>query len=449
MNHLSLLVPAFAWVLALSAQETAAPSPKPAAPGKQQPAPPPPKLVLEAATDRASAIYAPGEEVTFTIQGMLGGAPAAGLSVTCVLSKDGIEPRPPREVRLEGGKATLTATLDEPGFLQLRVRGGGVTALAAAAFDPEKLRPSMPVPDDFDTFWQEQKMALAAVPAKAELTPRPVQNPGVELFDVQVDCAGGAPVSGYLARPTDAAPKSLPAILTVHGAGVRSASTGVLSWAVREGGMLALDINAHGIPNGQPDAFYDALAAGGLKDYRARGRENRDQVYFKGMFLRVIRALDFLTARPEWDGRTLIVYGSSQGGFQAFAAAGLDARVTFICAGVPAGCDHTGMKAGRVCGWPKLAALDENGTPMPASLEAARYFDCVNFAARARCRGAAVTVGFIDTTCPPSSVYAAWNALTVPKTLHADPLAGHTNTPAATAFMQAAALAHVRAMRAR
>ncbi len=35
----------------------------------------------------------------------------------------------------------------------------------------------------------------------------------------------------------------------------------------------------------------------------------------------MIRAIDFLTAQPEWDGRTVIVYGSSQGGFQALAAA--------------------------------------------------------------------------------------------------------------------------------
>jgi cephalosporin-C deacetylase-like acetyl esterase len=280
-------------------------------------------------------------------------------------------------------------------------------------------------------------------------TPATTAVAGVELVDVQVDCVGGVPVSGYLAMPmvAKAKAKSLPAILTVHGAGVNSASAGVAAWAVKEGGMLALDINAHGLPNGKPADFYKALAAGELRDYRVRGRENREQVYFKGMFLRVVRAIDFLTSLPEWDGKTLIVYGSSQGGFQAFAAAGLDERVTFICAGVPAGCDHTGMKVKRVAGWPKLVAWNENGRPDEASLQAARYFDNVNFATRAKCRGAAVTVGFIDGTCPPTSVYAAYNALTVPKEIHMDVLAGHTNTPKATAFMQAAAMAHVREMR--
>lgn len=91
--------------------------------------------------------------------------------------------------------------------------------------------------------------------------------------------------------------------------------------------------------------------------------------------------------------------------------------------------------------------LGAEGKPDAKALQASRYFDCVNFATKARCRGAAVTVGFIDTTCPPTSVYAAYNALRVPKSIHTDVLSGHTNTPAASKFMLEAALAHVREMR--
>jgi cephalosporin-C deacetylase len=406
-----------------------------------------PQVVLKAKVDRADALYEVGETVTFRIEGTPGGKPADGVVVECVISKDGVEAGAVEQVTLKAGKAEVTGRLKEPGFLQMRARSGKASVLAAAGIEPLKLKPSLPVPEDFDAFWKGQKALLAAVPMKAKETRVETKAVGVELEDVQVDCVGAVPVSGYLAKPVGAKAKSLPAILTVHGAGVVSGSAGVVSWAVREGGMLALDINAHGLPNGLSAVFYKALAAGELKDYRVKGREDREQVYFKGMFLRLVRAIDFLTAQPEWDGKTLIVYGSSQGGFQALAAAGLDERVTFICAGVPAGCDHSGMKAGRIAGWPKLVAVDDRGQPVEGSLQAARYYDAVNFATRARCRGAAVTVGFVDATCPPTSVYAAFNALTVPKKMHVDVLAGHTNTPGAVAFMQAAALEHVRVMR--
>ena len=400
-------------------------------------------VTLTVTADRADVMYSVGDAATFTIEARRGEEAVDDGEVACILSKDGWDPQPAQTLKLIDGKATVTGTPEEPGFLLLRASMGKTRALAGAGFDPLKIAPSMPVPEDFDEFWNTQKAALAKVPLEPTLTP--VESPveGVEAFDLQVPCLG-KPVSGYFGRPKDAQPKSLPAILFVHGAGVRSASLGSTQWAGREGGMLSLDINAHGIPNGQPAEFYESLRDGELKGYSHFGREDRDQCYFKGMFLRLMRAIDFLAAQPEWDGKTLIVYGSSQGGFQALAAAGLDSRVSFICAGVPAGCDHTGVMVDRINGWPKLVPIDAEGRPDAQVLEVARYFDAVNFATRAKCRGAAVTVGLIDVTCPPTSVYAAFNALPTPKEMHVDVDAGHTNTPAAVRFMQAAALEHVR-----
>ena len=49
----------------------------------------------------------------------------------------------------------------------------------------------------------------------------------------------------------------------------------------------------------------------------------------------------------------------------------------------------------------------------------------MNFATRVRCPGI-VTVGFIDATCPPTSVYAAYNTLPGPKQIFNDPPSTHT-----------------------
>jgi cephalosporin-C deacetylase-like acetyl esterase len=402
---------------------------------------------LKINTDRADAQYHQGETAAFEIEVNPANDQPAPAKVLCVLSQDGWNFQPAREVALKDGHATVTGTLDKPGFLQLRVSvpGTKLAALAGAAFDPLQIKPSLPAPDDFDAFWTGQKQRLAAVPVKSRLTPAKSPVKGVDAFDLQVDSLG-APVSGYYGRPAGAKPKSLPAILFVHGAGVRSSNLGSVAWAGQQGGMLSLDINAHGIPNGKPQAYYDDLANTTLKDYRYVGRADRHKSYFLGMFLRELRAIDFLTSQPEWDGKTLIVYGSSQGGFQALVAGGLDERVSFFCAGVPAGCDHTGIMADRINGWPKLVTIT-NGKPDAEELQTARYFDTVNFARRSKAKGAVLTVGFIDTTCPPTSVYAAYNALTIPKEIHTDVLSGHTNTPAASKFMQEAAYAHIRAMK--
>ena len=405
---------------------------------------------LSVSTERLDALYTKAEEVRFQITLLLDQKPVDAAALEWTLSKDGVLPRRNGVLTLERGQGTVTGKLDEPGFLQCRVTlrlpaGKTLSAVGGAGIDPLLIKPSLPVPNDFDGFWAAQKKKLATVPFTPGLNSVKSPQPDVECFDLQADSVG-APVSGYFAKPAGAKPKSLPIILTVHGAGVRSSSLGgAADWAKR--GFLALDMNAHGIPNGKPESFYSELANGELKDYRTRGRESRDTVYFLGMFLRLIRAIDFLTAQPEWDARTLVVHGSSQGGAQSIVAAGLDPRVTFFAAGVPAMCDHTGTAVGRVSGWPKLVPNDSDGKPDANVLEVARYYDAMNFATRTKVAGI-LTVGFIDPTCPPTSVYAAYNALKGEKKIFNDPPSTHSVSAKAGQAMRDAIMRHVEAMQA-
>lgn len=404
--------------------------------------------VLTVRADRADATYKQGESVNFIIKLTQDGKPVPAADVQWTLSKDGVPPTTSGKATLANGQASVTGKLDEPGFLQCRVSFQTTnrlarSATAGAAIDPLQIKPSLPVPADFDEFWATQKKKLAAIPTNARLTPVKSPSTTVECFDLQADSVG-APVSGYYARPIGAKPKSLPIILTVHGAGVRSSSLGgAAGWAAKD--MLALDINAHGLPNGKPESYYTNLAGTDLKDYRNRGRESRESVYFLGMFLRLIRAMDFLTAQPEWDGRTLIVHGSSQGGAQSIVAAGLDSRVTFLAAGVPAMCDHTGVAVGRVNGWPKFLSNPPE-QPDPRIVEAVRYYDAMNFATRTKA-GGILTVGFIDPTCPPTSVYAAYNALAGRKEIFNDPAGTHAVSSKAGDAMRQAILSHVEEMK--
>ena len=382
--------------------------------------------------ERESAIYEVGEEATFLITVSQGEERVTGGSVSFVvddfLSAGTAAGLPQGTAELNDGSARVIAKGRRPEFLRCQVTytpadGKAVRASAGVGFSPEKIGLSLPVPDDFDEFWAEQKRKLEKIPLDPKLTTVDSKTDGVESFDVQVQCLGGAPVSGYFSKPTDAKSKSLPIVLWVHGAGVRSSSLGN-SLNGAKSGFLSMDINAHGIPNGKPAAFYTDLSNGALKDYRYAGRENRDTIYFRGMYLRLVRAIDFLTAQPEWDGKTVVVVGHSQGGGQSLVAGGIDDRVTFIAPGVPAICDHSGNSAGRVNGWPKLVPNGADGKPDSQIQQAARYVDAVNFATRCKA-DAIMSVGFIDAVCPPSSCYAAYNALPGKKSVINEPLMGH------------------------
>ena len=465
-------------------------------------------------SNREEALYALGEKVVFQLCFPGHGGEDATCSITQDALMEAPAPHPPLTAHRDpiftqrsvvctldaDGRGEVRGSSDTPGFLQIRASTPTSPVIfAAVAIDPHLITPSLPPPDDFDDFWARQKALLAAVPMNLRMRPVPSDRPEVEVFDVQADSVGDAGVSAFLARPRSAAPRSLPAILVVHGAGVRSAERGhashfahhrsVQDWAAGgewsppadlEGwdpgsasnppggagnstGALAVNLNAHGLPNGREPSFYEGLAAGIRARYDPAGEPgwgDRESNYFVGMFLRLVRAIDVIAAQPEWDGRTLCVLGSSQGGAQAIAAAGLDARVSFFAAGVPAMCDHTGPLAEppRRGGWPRVLELAGAGSepsvesiaaslaaPAPEVVEAARYFDCVNFAATTAAPSA-WSSSFVDMTCAPCTIYAAYNALrNGEKSMHHDPAAGHENTYAASAALQRAALDHFAA----
>ena len=76
----------------------------------------------------------------------------------------------------------------------------------------------MPLPDDFELFWAKKLKQLRNSPINPEVTEVASPEPDVETYDVQLDCPDWAPASAYLAKPKEVRPKSLPAVLWVHGA---------------------------------------------------------------------------------------------------------------------------------------------------------------------------------------------------------------------------------------
>ena len=74
----------------------------------------------------------------------------------------------------------------------------------------------------------------------------------------------------------------------------------------------------------------------GANGYLCQGLDSRDDYYMKHVYLGLVRAIDFLTSLPEWDGKNVAVQGGSQGGALSLVAAALDSRVTLCCANHPA-----------------------------------------------------------------------------------------------------------------
>ena len=412
------------------------------------------EYAMEVRTDKPEALYSTGEKITFNIVLKADGKAVSGKTVTYSIARDGGSSAKGSVVTTEN-PVNVETVMENPGFALLSAsftdeNGKKISALGGAGADPLKIKPGLELKDEFDTFWNAKKDELNKLPLEVKMEPAavPANLKGkVECFNIKVNCVGETPVSGYFARPVNASKGSLPAIVTYHGAGVYSAGSGTAcNWAAK--GMLALDINAHGIENGKPQEFYKELNGNALKGYSHFGKEDREKCYFLGMFQRVYRSLQFIKSQPEWDGKCLVTRGSSQGGGQSIAAAGLDPQVSFCAAFVPAICDHYGYLAKRQNGWPRLIAPGKDGKPNENVAATAKYFDGVNFAARIK-GDAIFSVGFIDGTCCPSAVYAAYNSVPGKKEIVNNPLFGHNNPPSAAKSVDDAIMAHVKKMSAK
>lgn len=276
--------------------------------------------------------------------------------------------------------------------------------------DPHKLKPGTKLPKGFDAYWKNEKEKLHALSLKARLKEVENTDKGYVCYDAELNCTGPKPARGYFAKPQKASPGSLPIVLLVHAAGVkgswcRSEARDALRYAKSGNGALCFDLNAHGMINGQPEEYYANLESGELKDYYVQGLESRDDFYFRGMYLRLMRTLDFLTKQPEWDGKRILVIGESQGGGQALAAAGLDERVSAVVATVPAMCDWGGTLVGRKGGWPQPFEHAGDKEKMEKVLS---YFDTAHLLRRSKAT-IVVEIGLIDQTCPSTSIYSAIN----------------------------------------
>ncbi|MBS1794131.1 MAG: acetylxylan esterase [Acidobacteria bacterium] len=375
------------------------------------------------APDRSDWTYQLNEPVRFTVAVTLNNRPVAGLPVKYSCGQEQMPPSLVRTATTTDQSLTIEAgTLKEPGFLRCIVTmskdGRTYRGLATAGFRPDLIEPTTTDPPDFDEFWAAGRAELAKLPLDAKMEPLPsYSTPTVDVYHVSFQNVGriaNAPsrIYGILAIPKSSNPnQKFPAVLHVPGAGVRPYRG---SLALAERGIITLQIGIHGIPVTLDPAVYADLAAGALKMYMVDGLDDKNDFYFRRVILGCLRANDFLMSLPQFDGKNLAVMGGSQGGGLSVMTAALDRRVKRLAVWIPAMADMTGYLHGRAGGWSHAFKYEKNRTP--AKIETSKYYDTVNFARRLRAP-VFYTFGYNDETCPPTSMFAAYNTITAPKKL--------------------------------
>lgn len=334
-------------------------------------------------------------------------------------------PETKKTLVLKDGTMKWSGEMKAPGFYRLKVvahvDGKDYEGLCTAAFSPEKIKPFAQEPKDFDDFWKkalDEARQIDLNPTKVLLPERCTKD--VNVYEVSYhNNRWGSKMYGILSIPVK--PGKYPALLRVPGAGVRPYSGDTYT---ATGKCIVLEIGIHGVPVTMEQKVYDDLANAALNGYWDTNLENPDRNAYKRVVTGAVRGVDMIASLDEWDGKTVGVTGSSQGGFLSLAVAALDKRVTFLAAVHDAMCDYEAELHGVAGGWPHYFNHAKMNAITKARLEGARYYDGVNFARRITVPGW-YSFGYNDEVVPPTSAYGLYNTIKAPKILSLYQMTGH------------------------
>lgn len=379
-------------------------------------------------TNNQDRVYNTGDKATITVQAYKGGVALDGVTLRYKVGDEMFLAGKGDSTVFRGGKATIDlGTRTEPGFracdLRFEVYGKTYKDMVKVGYNPGDIQSFTAMPKDFDSFWHKALKEAGKVDLAPELTPLPQYSTDkVEVSLVKLAVGpDGRNMYGYLTRPKDG--QKHPVLLCPPGAGAAKIKPDT---HYSEQGFIYMNINIHSgcNPELSDEAYAEARKV--ANNYNRRGIENRQTFYYRSVYAGCARCIDYLCSLADWDGRNVGVTGGSQGGALTIVTAALNPKVTFCAPFYPALCDLLGFKNGRAGGWPKYF---QEGDEKAGAAETLPYYDVVNFARRLTCP-VFYSFGYADDTCSPTSTYAAYNAISAPKTLAVTLTNGHWRFPA-------------------
>lgn len=160
--------------------------------------------------------------------------------------------------------------------------------------------------------------------------------------------------------------------------------------------------------------------------FLTRGIWDRHSYYYRRLVTDAVRAVDVMYRHPAVDQERLVVCGASQGGGLALAVAGLSDVIRAALIDVPFVCHY--RRAVEITDERPYSELTKflsvHQTRAEEVFGTLTYFDGMNFAARAKAPGL-FSVGLMDTICPPSTVFAAFNYYGGDREIKVWPFNGH------------------------
>ena len=288
-----------------------------------------------------------------------------------------------------------------------------------------------PRPKDFDKFWDRSLKEMKAVDPDVKLVKSDFKAPGVECFDMFFTGVGNARIHAKLLRPVKVT-RPGPAVLMFHGySGHAGDWFDKLGFAACGFTVAALDCRGQAGRSEDPGG----VTGNTLRGHLIRGLANDpEKLLFRQIFLDTAQLAGIVMDMPGVDRKRVGVTGGSQGGGLTLACAALEPGIKLAAPTFPFLCDYR-----RV--WEMDQAKDAYGELQEffrwfdprhekEDLWFTRlgYIDVQHLCPRIRAK-VNMAIGLMDTVCPPSTQFAAYNKIRSIKTLELYPDFRHEGLP--------------------
>ena len=291
-----------------------------------------------------------------------------------------------------------------------------------------------PKPDDFDAYWAVALDELAATDPQVELQRAEFQAPFADCFDLYFSGVGGARIHAMYLRPSKR-DEPHPAVLRFHG---YSSSSGdwydKLGYVASGWAVAAMDCRGQGGSSEDVSRVRGSTFHGHI----IRGLQDEpEKLLFRQIYLDTVQLARVLMSFEEIDPERIGVTGASQGGGLTLACAALEPRIKLAAPIYPFLCDFRRVWEMDLAkeAYEELTTylrlfdplhLKEDETFMRLG-----YIDVQHLVDRIKAR-VLFTVALMDTVCPPSTQFAAYNRIKSPKEMVIYPDYGHDTLPTAS-----------------
>ncbi|WOO37716.1 acetylxylan esterase [Anaerocolumna sp. AGMB13020] len=295
----------------------------------------------------------------------------------------------------------------------------------------KKYNGSSPCPSDMDEYWERALAEMKATDSKVELIPAEFQVPFAECFDLFFTGVKGARVHAKYLRPKNMDEKH-PAILQFHGYSGNSGDwNDKLNYVAMGYSVAALDCRGQG---GKSEDV------GGVKGNTFNGHiirgldQSADDLLFRQIFLDTAQLARIVMDMPEVDETRVGAMGGSQGGALTLACAALEPGIKKLAPVYPFLCDYKrvwDMDLAKEA-YAELKNYFRQFDPRHEREEEIfrklGYIDLQNLVKRIQGE-VFMNVGLMDSVCPPSTQFAAYNKINARKKMDIYPDFGHENIP--------------------